>query len=1059
MVAKVYVSSTMADLQPERQAVLDWLRAARHQAIDSYLPDSDTVRESCLDDVAACDLYVLILGHRYGFMPAGGNPDGLSITQLEFRRAGQCHIPRIALVRTSIPDERLSDLQDPARAALVWAFRAEVAREVRPAEFRDLQGLVQGLSTGIQHELDKLAERPADQMAASRVLRLAQSRSKAQAREEEAADALSQHLGRRAHLPLVSACDPLRLGVHPAIDLPASAAGDLDPRIPLYVGRDRDTEFGEWLRVSAGRRGGFALVTGGSSVGKTRFVFQAIKSVLPGFQLLQLDDDAAVLNTLGESTLRLPNLVVWMDELQIYLDGPWLPPGKTPVRPAALRRLLDADTPVVIVATMWPDRDHELRASETDPESGRDRPKYPNANQVLKLVDFRLALPDRPFTTANERSNLNRAAARDPRIERACRDSHYAPTQVLAGARWLVDRWENAPNECNKAVIDAAIAARLLGVQAPLTAALLSAVARGYLSMPQPTDEWFPAALEYATHIDRHAGATAALLPVSDVNNRAILGYTVADYLLQYGTRMARRTPPGTIVWQALRQHVTEPEDRYRLAFSASDHGLTELAEQILTDAVATELPGARSNLVHFLLRQSRWNEFEQILQDQVSAGESDARSQLARLLGRQSRWDEAEKVLRDAIGASEPSARSDLARFLQDQERWDEAEKVLRDAIGVNEPRARPYESSARSQLAWLLGRQSRWDEAVQVLRDGINIGEPGARSDLAWFLKGQERWDEAEKVLRDAIATSEPDARSRLARFLQDRERWDEAVKAWRDAVSAGEPDAWSPYVELLEQRGRWDEAEQILRRGINAGEPFAREHLAYFLRRQDRWDEAVQVLEEAVDSGEYQARTQLAQLLEQRESWDEAEKAWRDAASAQDTIAQSRLAHLLEQRGRWDEAEQILRDEVHGDDRLARSQLAWFLERRERWDEAEEAWRDAVHANDFVARSNLAQFLRERGRWDEAEKVLRDAINIGEPSARSSLAWLLKQRGLWDEAEKVLRDGIGAGDTSRTDLAEFLEERGRWEAEQVREDVGGAGEPHARSDVAQLPQQREE
>ena len=72
MVARVYVSSTVADLRAERAAVFDWLRLARHQAVDSYLPDSDTVRDSCLDDVAACDLYVLIAGHRYGFQPAIG---------------------------------------------------------------------------------------------------------------------------------------------------------------------------------------------------------------------------------------------------------------------------------------------------------------------------------------------------------------------------------------------------------------------------------------------------------------------------------------------------------------------------------------------------------------------------------------------------------------------------------------------------------------------------------------------------------------------------------------------------------------------------------------------------------------------------------------------------------------------------------------------------------------------------------------------------------------------------------------------------------------------------
>jgi Domain of unknown function (DUF4062)/Tetratricopeptide repeat len=176
--ARVYVSSTVADLKPERQAVLDWLRLARHQAVDSYLPDSRTVRESSLDDVCTCDLYVLILGHRYGFQPADDNPGGLSITQLEFRRAGECGIPRVALVRTSIPDVRLSDLEDPARAPLLLGFRAEVAREVRAAEFSDLQGLIQGLSTGVQGELEMLAkvgkldQRPPGR-AAGRALRLA----------------------------------------------------------------------------------------------------------------------------------------------------------------------------------------------------------------------------------------------------------------------------------------------------------------------------------------------------------------------------------------------------------------------------------------------------------------------------------------------------------------------------------------------------------------------------------------------------------------------------------------------------------------------------------------------------------------------------------------------------------------------------------------------------------------------------------------------------------------------------------------------------------------------
>jgi Domain of unknown function (DUF4062)/Tetratricopeptide repeat len=176
--AKIYVSSTVADLKRERRAVMDWLVAAGHQPVHSYQPNSDTVRDSCLDDVDTSDLYVLIAGHRYGYRPEQDNPEGLSITQLEFRRAGQSGIPRIALLRTSIPDVSLSDLADPQRLARVSAFREEVAREVRAAEFSDREGLLRGLSTGVQAELAKLgtlspAGRAAGRRVAGRVLRLA----------------------------------------------------------------------------------------------------------------------------------------------------------------------------------------------------------------------------------------------------------------------------------------------------------------------------------------------------------------------------------------------------------------------------------------------------------------------------------------------------------------------------------------------------------------------------------------------------------------------------------------------------------------------------------------------------------------------------------------------------------------------------------------------------------------------------------------------------------------------------------------------------------------------
>src|SRR5262249_34174220 len=158
VMARVYVSSTIADLEAERRAVIDWLGAAQHQVGHSYRPSSDTVRDGCLADVDSCDVYGLILGHRYGFQPPEEKPEGVWGTQ-----SGK---PRVALLRTSIPEVRLADITDPEKWARVLAFREEVTGAVRAAEFGDLRELVQQLSTGVQAELEKAQAERARQPAA-----------------------------------------------------------------------------------------------------------------------------------------------------------------------------------------------------------------------------------------------------------------------------------------------------------------------------------------------------------------------------------------------------------------------------------------------------------------------------------------------------------------------------------------------------------------------------------------------------------------------------------------------------------------------------------------------------------------------------------------------------------------------------------------------------------------------------------------------------------------------------------------------------------------------------
>ena len=110
--------------------------------------------------------------------------------------------------------------------------------------------------------------------------------------------------------------DLRRLGVHAAISVP----GVPDEVLPEYVPRDADTaEGGIRAQVAAAaQRGGFVLLVGGSSVGKTRCAAEAVRAVLPDWWLVHPGGPAEVA---ALAAAPPPRTVVWLDELQRYLDG------------------------------------------------------------------------------------------------------------------------------------------------------------------------------------------------------------------------------------------------------------------------------------------------------------------------------------------------------------------------------------------------------------------------------------------------------------------------------------------------------------------------------------------------------------------------------------------------------------------------------------------------------------------------------------------------------------------------------------------------------------------
>ena len=85
--AKIYISSTPSDLEECREAVYRMLRRMQHNviAMEDYVARDQLPLDKCLDDVAACDVYIGIFAWRYGYIPDEDNPAQKSITELEFR--------------------------------------------------------------------------------------------------------------------------------------------------------------------------------------------------------------------------------------------------------------------------------------------------------------------------------------------------------------------------------------------------------------------------------------------------------------------------------------------------------------------------------------------------------------------------------------------------------------------------------------------------------------------------------------------------------------------------------------------------------------------------------------------------------------------------------------------------------------------------------------------------------------------------------------------------------------------------------------------------------------
>jgi tetratricopeptide (TPR) repeat protein len=158
-VARIYVSSTYADLKEHREKVYRVLRQLKHDAVamEDYVSTDQRPLTKCLEDVASCDLYIGILARRYGYIPDHDNPDRRSITELEYRHAQALGIPQLVFLLDEATSWPLgwtdASTGDGDHGARIRALREELGRDRVVSFFATVDQLGQQVSVAVTNQL------------------------------------------------------------------------------------------------------------------------------------------------------------------------------------------------------------------------------------------------------------------------------------------------------------------------------------------------------------------------------------------------------------------------------------------------------------------------------------------------------------------------------------------------------------------------------------------------------------------------------------------------------------------------------------------------------------------------------------------------------------------------------------------------------------------------------------------------------------------------------------------------------------------------------------------
>ncbi|MCW4356112.1 hypothetical protein ONR57_22665 [Hoyosella sp. YIM 151337] len=409
--------------------------------------------------------------------------------------------------------------------------------------------------------------------------------------------------------------DPVTsLGVHQAVL--AADQSDHDPFIPHvthgldaltpYMPRGHDKRIQEAIRPAAtGNASVLVMVTGDSSTGKTRALYEALRYLAPDRVVLRPSDAASLLEQLRAGRVN-DQTVLWLNEAQRFFDR-----SHSEEAAVCLRELLVKQIGIIAVGTLWPQPWEKLTrpGSEGDPHSHvRDVLTLPQVTVHVRVPDHLSEDEQKKWRALAEKQGDQRmidalnAAKSDGRI-----------VQHLSGGPELLQAFLDGPNQhftyVEHALLTAAIDARRLGHRTPLSAKLLADAADGTIISKKRLAErdWARKALTALSTGERDNQqrtdircTLTALTTVRTASGAEAL-YEPADYLDQR-LRTIRADQLGSAsLWQALLDHTTDPDDLSSLADAAKHRGLLQHAARLYHRAILAQHPHAACELVGLL--------------------------------------------------------------------------------------------------------------------------------------------------------------------------------------------------------------------------------------------------------------------------------------------------------------------------------------------------------------------------------------------------------------------------------------------------------------------------